>query len=155
MHPGDRLICLFIEPVSVNEQFRDWPLHVIIVPWFKANEASNGLVKGLGKALKNFGPLRVTVDKEARFGYRKSKPVNLLLSSKLEDIEKKTRSLLHLTGAKIIDETTKIKRSFRPHVTFQKEKHLREGDTFVASKLYIVEQKGDHKQIVGEVLLQS
>lgn len=90
------------------------------------------------------------------FGPHHNRPATLLSSSTpFTSIEQRVRNYFHKKRAWLVDETTKIRREFRPHVTAQKTGRLREGDTFVCDRLYIVEQKGGFKEIVGEILLKK
>jgi 2'-5' RNA ligase len=154
MLPGDRLVCAFVEPHTKGETFRKWLLHVTIVPWFRLPDASDAIAQGLEQALKSIGPFKATIDGETIFGPRKNRPAMLIdPPTPFIEIERKVRGFLHKKRAWLVDETTKKQYEFRPHVTVQGEKKLNSGDTFLCDKLYIVEQKGDYKEIVGEVKL--
>lgn len=152
MLPGDRLVCAFVKTQTVGTQFRQWPLHVTIVPWFRADEPSEALARSLRRSLKNIEPFVAIAGGEALFGARKSKPVRLLRpvqSFKL--LEQAVRACLHQKRAWLVDETTKTRRDFVPHVTDQAASRLAEGDRFWCTQLYIVEQKGNYKEIVSEI----
>jgi 2'-5' RNA ligase len=152
MLPGDRLICAFVNPQSVGTSFSKWLLHVTIVPWFRLDTAPEQIAAGLQKALVTIEPFEVTAVGEALFGPRKNRPALVLNEdSPFADIEAKVRQYLHKKRAWLVDETTKRPRQFRPHVTLQADSKLQVGETFRCSKLYIVEQKGDYKQIVSEI----
>jgi 2'-5' RNA ligase len=151
MLPGDRLICAFVKQVAVGERFNKWLLHVTIVPWFRLEESSEQITQGLVKSLSAIQPFEAEVEEEVRFGPKKNRPAHLLESREFSAIEEKVRSYLHKKRAWIVDETTKRERPFRPHVTFQGDEHLRTGDTISCDKLYIVEQKGGHKEVVTEI----
>lgn len=152
MLPGDRLVCAFLEPRVVGTQFKTWFLHVTIVPWFRLDDVSETVARGLEKALKTVVPFELVGDGSAKFGPHKNRPVRLLgQSTPLMLIERQVRNYLHKKRAWIVDETTKVRRQFRPHVTNQGENGMAEGDTFRCDRLYIVEQKGDCKEIVSEV----
>jgi 2'-5' RNA ligase len=154
MVPGDRLLCAFVENRKAADTFKDWPLHITIVPWFRAGVSNKQLSDELNSGLKDVHPFTVNVDGEAKFGYRGRKLVHLIETpSPLEAVEQKARELLHRHDAWIVDETTKIRRPFRPHVTSQKSGGLQGGDTFVCDALYIIEQKGDYKEIMSKINL--
>lgn len=154
MLPGDRLVCAFIEEQRAGTQFKAWLLHVTIVPWFRLPDSSEVIVEGLEQALKTITPFEVVADGEAMFGPRKNRPVRLLKQpTPLSDIEAKVRTYLHKKRAWLVDETTKIRQDFRPHVTMQKDNGLQAGEKFMINRLYIVEQKGEYKEIVAEVKL--
>jgi len=154
MLPGDRLICAFVSERKVGATFRLWPLHVTIVPWFRLNAANETIVYGLERALKPIMPFESVGDDKAWFGPHRNRLARLLVaSSPFVDVEERVRKYLHKKHAWLADETTKGHRVFRPHVTTQGSWGLRRGETFVCDRLYIVEQKGDYKEIISEICL--
>jgi len=154
MLPGDRLVCAFVERQRVGLQFKTWLLHVTVVPWFRVPSSSEAIAAGLKQALKTIAPFEVAGESEAMFGLRKNRPVRLLVQlTILSDIEQKVRTYLHKKRAWLADETTKHRQEFRPHVAAQKDAGLQEGAKFIIDGLYIVEQKGNYKEIVAEVKL--
>jgi hypothetical protein len=54
----------------------------------------------------------------------------------------------------MLDETTKKPYNFRPHITAQNGFLLPESVPIRIAQLYIVEQKGDYKEIVSEMNLK-
>jgi len=154
MKPGDRLVCAFVEPQQVGKQFTKWLLHVTIVPWFRLTDPSDSIVHGLELALRTGAPFEAVADEQALFGPKHNRHAVLIAQpTPFVQLEKQVRSYLHKKRAWLVDETTKAKRQFRPHVTQQGAETLREGDTFPCDRLYIVEQKGNYKEIVGKVQL--
>jgi 2'-5' RNA ligase len=112
------------------------------------------LAKGLEKALATIGTFEVSADGEALFGPRKTRPVRLLqVSDPLVQTEAKVRRYLHQKRAWLVDETTKKRYAFRPHVTTQEVERLPEGRRVHIDRLYIVEQKGSYKKIVSVINL--
>lgn len=156
MLPGDRLVCAFVEPQPVGTQFKTWLLHVTIVPWFRLEEATAVVAEGLVRALTIVGPFTAVGVGEALFGPQKNRPVRLLEpSAPFMQSEAKVRSYLHQKRAWLVDETTKRRYEFRPHVTAQGDLLLPAAVSFEIAQLYIVEQKGDYKEIVAEVRLDG
>jgi len=154
MLPGDRIVCAFVELQLVGAQFKVWTLHVTIVPWFRLDESSEVIAKGLETALQTTSLVKLEGDGESLFGPRKNRRVRLLKPFEpLEEIEVKVRNYLHKKRAFLVDETTKKPYSFRPHVTEQNGFLLPESAAFEIDRLYIVEQKGDYKQIMSEIKL--
>jgi 2'-5' RNA ligase len=150
MQPGDRLICAFVDRLPAGSEFKQWPLHVTIVPWFRVG--AEELAAELKAALAGIRAFEARVGRETTMG--KDKMVNLILpAEQFEDIEFSVRSTLKRHDAWLVDETTKQKRSFKPHVTAQKDARVHEGDSFWCDRLYIIEQKGSHKEIVAEIPL--
>lgn len=156
MLPGDRLVCTFVEPQTAGLQFKTWLLHVTIVPWFRLQEDTNVIAEGLERAMYSVEPFDVKTGDEAQFGPRKNRPVRLLHpTDQLERIETKVRDYLHKKRAFLVDETTKKPYSFRPHVTAQNGFLLPADTKLYIDRLYIVEQKGDYKDIASEIKLKS
>lgn len=155
MIPGDRLLCAFVaNQPAVGDSFSDWPLHVTIIPWFRAELPSQDLGRELAGRLDGIAPFRVSIDGESHFGFKGRKTVNLIKTpTPLMDIERQARAILRENKAWLVDETTKTRRPFMPHVTVQKSGRVHEGDSFSVDKLYIVEQKGQHKVIVEVIQL--
>jgi 2'-5' RNA ligase len=152
MLPKDRLICAFVESQAPGAQFKTWPLHITIVPWFRLSDPSAQIAAGLQEALYGAARVAVSTGAVAQFGPRGNRQVRLLLPvERLEFIEEKVRGYLHKKRAFLLDETTKKPYSFRPHVTAQNGFLLPEGMTIQVTRLYIVEQKGDYKEIVSEI----
>jgi len=150
--PGDRLVCALVRPMMVGESFARWPLHVTIVPWFRLPDSSEMIASGLAQALATIQSFQVRADGEAMMGPRRQRHARLMQQpTPLSDIEQKVRTYLHKKRAWLVDETTKRKYQYRPHVTDQGSGALQEGDTFWCDRLYIIEQKGDYKEIMSEV----
>lgn len=153
MIPDDQLVCVFVEP-PLQTNFTRWPMHVTIVPWFRTPADTDDLSHELSVHLSDIKPFTAVAGEEAGFGFRGRKKVNLIeLPSPFQDIEHIVRNILHGNDSWIVDETTKKKRQFLPHVTVQGTERLNKGDTFVCDNVYIVVQKGDHKEIRGIIEL--
>ncbi|HSX16397.1 MAG TPA: hypothetical protein VLF40_06405 [Candidatus Saccharimonadales bacterium] len=67
------------------------------------------------------------------------------------EVEQRVRSYLHKKRAWLVDETTKKRYEFRPHITMQGTDEFGENGTFRCGRLYIIEQTGDYKEIVGKI----
>lgn len=153
MVPGDRLLCIFIQNQLEND-FQQWPLHITIVPWFRTDISTKLLIQRLNDNLSDLTSFEITIAGETSFGYKGRKQVNLIeMPSPLEQIERIMRDILHEANSWLVDETTKLKRQFLPHVTMQGSHRVHEGDRYLVETLYIVEQKGDYKAVVGPVAL--
>jgi 2'-5' RNA ligase len=143
-----------VEPQQIGATFQSWLLHVTIVPWFRLDAPSDVIARGLQEALLPIVPFEVQVNDQAMLGPRKNRPAMMIAQpTRLTGIEQKVRSYLHKKRAWLVDETTKRKYNFRPHVTTQGERALQPGDKFYINRLYIVEQKGDYKEIMSEIHL--
>lgn len=131
-----------------------WPLHVTIIPWFRLSDSTELITRGLAQAYKPIAPFMAVAEAEAMMGPKRNQPVVLLAGpTPFRDIEQRTRTYLHKKRAWLVDETTKRQRPFRPHVTNQLQDRLYPGDAFKTDNIYMVEQEGGHKQVVGEITL--
>jgi 2'-5' RNA ligase len=154
MNPGDRLICAFVEPQAVGAQFKDWFLHITIVPWFRLDMPSSRLAEVLKEGYVGSRPFEVEVGNETHFGYKNRKLVNLVSAPELMKLEGQTRRLLHAHKAWVVDEADKTRRRpYLPHVTALVAGRVQEGAHFRVDKLFIIEQKGPCKEVVGEMPL--
>jgi hypothetical protein len=137
MLPGDRLIVAFLEEHTEGHTFEDWPLHITIVPWFR-NEV----------------PTEDISIEAANFGRNGQKAVELVRTpTPLMAIERLVRRYLHRQGSWIVDETTRVQRSFRPHITRQATEQAKPQQQFYIPILCIVEQRGDYKEITAVIHL--
>jgi len=153
MLPGDRLVCAFVEAQTVETQFNEWLLHVTIVPWFRLADSSKQIAAGLARAFSAIKPFEAVAGDIVKFGPKKNRPARLVEPvMPFEELEKLVRNYLHKKRAWLVDETTERPRQFRPHVTVQKVGRLTEGQIFKVYKLYIVEQKGNYKEITAEII---
>jgi 2'-5' RNA ligase len=153
MLPGDRLVCCFTSDQAVGVQFKKWLLHVTIVPWFRLDDRTEQIATGLAEALTAVAPFETEVGETSMFGPRKNRPAHLLEPARLPEVEQRVRSYLHKKRAWLVDETTRRKRTFKPHVTYQGDYHLEEGGMLEFRMVYIVEQKGEYKEITAEIPL--
>lgn len=156
MQPGDRLICCLVESLAVGDRFKEWPLHITIVPWFRLDDDSEHLAKGMSKTLTELVAFSVTATETVMFGPKHNRPAILVEPVEiLANAHNHIRSYLHQKRAWLVDETTKKRYDFRPHVTFQGEEKLTTGDEVRVSELFMVEQCGDYKEIVSEISFGS
>jgi 2'-5' RNA ligase len=140
----------------LGAQFKQWPLHVTIVPWFRLNKSSEDISSDLKSLLEGIQSFEVKMGENAVFGYKGSKLVTLVkLPSSFEEIEPRVRTYFHQQNAWLVDETAKRPRVFRPHVTVQGGKGLAKGDRWICDRLYIVEQKGNQKEVAGVITLDT
>ena len=153
MLPDDRLICAFVSKQLAGYIFKDWPMHITIVPWFRLDINSTQLAGQLQGQYAAIDAFSVSVLDEAQFGYKKRKMINLVGAPELMRLETQTRHLLHGYKAWVVDEADNSSKDFRPHVTAQSSGRVNKGDSFSCDSLYIVTHHGDYKQIDNVVLL--
>jgi hypothetical protein len=152
MQPGDCFVGAFVSNQLVGKRFKQWPLHVTIVSWARSEQDSGELTQALSENLKNIQPFEAVVGREERL-VNGTVLVNLIeqpiMFDKLFTIVKNTEDKL---GFQFVSNAHP---SYKPHVTVQPTERLQEGDKFLVRKLIIIEQKGDYKEVVGEVSLNG
>lgn len=154
MQTGDRLICVLLKPLAVGYTFKNWPLHVTILPWSRTEVSSEELTDELRYIFADIRPFTMHVAGEAGFGYKGRKLVNLIAKPSLLDaLESRARKVLHGHKAWIVDEANGFKRQFRPHITENKSGRAHAGESYACDALYIVEQKGEHKEVTGKIIV--
>jgi hypothetical protein len=156
VQPGDRLICALLKPLEAGHKFKEWPLHITVMPWFRLDDASDRIAAGLGRAFTCVGPFSARTGREVRLGPKKNRPGRVLEpAGSFPELEKRTRRYLHKKRAWLVDETTHARRPYLPHVTYQRNDALAAGRIIDCERLYVIEQKGNHKQVVAEVPLPA
>lgn len=152
MLPGDRLVCAFVRLIHVGYTFQQWPLHVTVVPWFRLPDSTEHIAASLTVALTSVAPFEATAAEQTMLGPRRNRPALLLHEpTPFHDVEQHVRAYFHKKRAWLVDETTKQRRSYRPHVTVQKDDRLTVGDRFTCDRVYLVAQMGGIKTVVGEI----
>jgi 2'-5' RNA ligase superfamily protein len=153
MRPGDRLVCAFVDRLAAGGEFKQWPLHVTLVPWFRVDMSSEELAKGLKAALAGMRQFEARVGRETTLGHGKT--VNLIQApAQFEDMELSLRSALKRQQAWLVDETTKRKSAYKPHVTALAGARVHENDSFWCDRLYLIEQTGAYKTVQSEIPLE-
>jgi hypothetical protein len=105
--------------------------------------------------LTGIAPFEALGQGEARFGAHR-KLVDLIAEpSPVGKVEQRIRAELKKRSAWLVDESTSQQQMYRPHVTAQGAQRLGQGNRFMVYRLFVVEQKGDHKEVVGEVYLHD
>lgn len=154
MKPGDRLIAALIGDHTLGETFKEWLLHVTIVPWFESSVSSEKLAALLAGVYRGIRPFTVTLGSEARIGYEGKALVNLVqMPTPFSDIYQRTEQALEGIHAKQL--VSGWSDEYQPHVTVQRSARLQANDTFLVDRLYIISQQGSFKRIEAEVPLHA
>lgn len=152
MAPEDRLICAAVNQLALHQEFKTWPLHLTIVPWFRMPEPSEDLAAELQSRLAGIEPFMVAMGEQTTLGHNKT--VNLVQEpTPLHRIWREIVEVLDEHQAWQVDKTTKRHHSYRPHVSQQQAERLHEGESFWCARLYIIEQLGGRKRVAGIVEL--
>jgi hypothetical protein len=151
MNKGDKLICAFPEPKKVGETFTRWPLHVTIIPWFQVTADEAEFERLLQEQLGEIPAFGAKVRYPRKFGFRQA---NVLLKNQWQPIHDAALACVS-QAAKSTVRFRFVGRWYSPHVTYQGEEHLQEGDIFWCDRVYIIEQKVEHKEVVAALELNS
>lgn len=128
-------------------------MHLTVVPWFRVELASGQLAGMLFVKLADVPDFFVKVEGRGGFGHRHKEAAQVNRPDELIGLEKVVRGTLKDQNAWMVDESTRLKHEFSPHVTDQKTERLEAGDEFWVHGLYIISQQGEYKQIDAEVPL--
>lgn len=149
MRPGDRLICAFVEPQETGSQFKEWPLHATVMPWFRTPLKSQALVERLEEALTDEQPFPAGVGAQKSFAVVK---VNLLPPGQWQSLHDKVLGVIN-ENARNTAPLRFVGKNYKPHVTIQKSARLHEGDSFRVDRLHLVVQQGKYKEVESEIRL--
>jgi 2'-5' RNA ligase len=150
MQPGDIFVGVFVDKHAVGMKFTQWPLHVTLVSWSRPGGDSNlsTLRSQLKKKLRETKPFTAITSNEEWLAGGKVL-VNLVTpKEEFEGLYDAIKQTEILAGFRFV---STLHPSYVPHVTVQPSERLHEGDEFTADRLYIIEQKGEYKEVVGEV----
>jgi hypothetical protein len=146
---NENVVAILLEPMALNKEFIQWPLHITIVPWFHGYDARklDDLLSGIAKAHENFwavvGPLE-------RFGQRKEVEVNVI-----DDCDKLTRlhwdvfNTLETNDFKIHQKDF-VGDGYRAHITRQPESWKDKGEKVEIKAFALVKQERLKK--TGEIV---
>ncbi len=133
------IIVSSLDPIKAGEQFKKWPRHITVVPWFFIPETSKPSFKqALKKRAKNTSRLTVIGDREALFGpkhdvrVRTLREIGLLAnlhSLLLEDIK--------FFDGKVASEY--IAQNYVPHVTYQDGRGIAAGEVLQLNAVQLIE----------------
>ena len=115
---NEHVVAIMLEPVTVGQEFIDWPLHITIVPWFPCDDAEK-LDSILADVAKTHAGFLVEVGEIEKFGPKKDIKVNLVKDS--PELDK-----LHWTIFNILEKNNfgihqkeYVGDGYKPHITHQ------------------------------------
>ena len=155
MQSGDLFIGVFIRHQKIGRTFIEWPLHVTIVSWARGAAEPQVLLAALDRELRSTKAFSVKVGPETLFSDGRVL-VNEITDAKslhnFIDIYEKVKEVENKLGYRFV---STLHPRYRPHVTVQSLDRLHSGDEFDVRSLAVIEQKGNHKEIIGEVGLRA
>lgn len=150
MQPRDLLVGVFIEKFDVGDTFEEWPLHVTLVPWFRLETAKEQFIRKLKKELAPIKPFTDTAGEREIFSKREA---NVLDKRKWQTLHEAVLACVYNTAEPAARQFRFVAEAFQPHVTVQPDGGLRAGESVEADVVYVVEQRGDYKQVVETINL--
>lgn len=158
---GDYVLVSLLQPLRAGEQFRKWPLHVTILPWFRTHLDPHELQALLQEHTRGVDAFTAMMGATAQFGYHDQVPVRVV--NEPNDFRKLHN---HLFEALSHDErilfldTSHCGPHFKAHITLHHAEPLREGDLITCNELQLVRLADIHpggasKEVVREVELRD
>ncbi len=127
-----------IEPAPAGE-FTVWPLHITIVPWFTVSEKTK-LDEVLSKVAARHEAFLVSAGRKEVFGKKDKLAVNLINDSgELHRLHWEVFHSLEKNGF-LVHQKTHLGEKYKPHVTHQGKKHLKENEELVIDRFSLVRQ---------------
>lgn len=151
------VIVLKIENMEVGGVYNH-ELHCTLVLWFKTTASRDELIRLCNGVLEGRKPVVLKAKGTENFG--KKSPILVTLIEKNDVLAKTHNDLLDklekLPSFSLL-EPQFSRDAWRPHVTFQNNRSLREGEELTSSSAYLVEATGnlkkDPKDVFAEVKL--
>ena len=148
MATGDYILCGFVTPVKVGDQFSDWPLHVTVVPWFQFKVPLGNLLDAL-HALVLPHVFTAMVGDNTTFG---NFSVSILEATPWLPLHDQLLNFTQRLGTHTAPHNY-IGPNYTPHVTHQKTDQLIPSDSFLCDAVYLIKQHGEYKEVVAKVEL--
>lgn len=137
---NENVIAILLEPLQLDREFIQWPLHITIVPWFHGydEEKLDLLLAGLAKAVKPFSAVVGDVEK---FGPKKDVAVNVIDdNSDLIKLHEIVFNELERNGF-VIHQKDFVGDKYRAHVTRQPISNANFGDELEIKSLTLIKQE--------------
>ena len=136
---NEHVIAIMIEPVSVGQEFIDWPLHITVVPWFPCHD-DNKLDALLMEIAKSHRPFKAKVGKLEKFGPKRDVPVNLVKRNRrLNNLHNDVLDVLEKNDMSIHQKNF-VGNGYQAHITHQKHAKKQKGDKLRIDSLTLIKQ---------------
>jgi 2'-5' RNA ligase len=113
----DFLVVCMLAPIEVGTQFTQWPLHMTLVPWFKASDEKT-VQEIVQNATSVHHPFSVTIGERAYFGPAGKLPVLKIVNTPdLQSLHESVLQAVKDAGLQIEGRYTGD--NYSPHVTQQ------------------------------------
>jgi len=139
MAKGEHLVVVMLEPMPLDQEFEEWPLHITLVPWFPAKDKSK-LDDLLAKIAGEHPKLKVTAGKKDIWGKRNQFEVNLINDpGGLHRLHWDVYHTLERNGFPI-HQKEHLGDKYRPHFIYHPDNSVKKGDELSISKFALIRQ---------------
>lgn len=132
----------------LGSTFREWPLHVTIVPWFRLKTSRDIFLIGLQEIIADIHSFSSEVGKIALFGTVR---VNLLPRRDWGRLHEQTLAYIQ-SNARIVALLNFSGKLYMPHITRQKNDALDESESILCCGVALVEKSADGQNVIIENL---
>lgn len=133
------MLAHMVEPMPALQEFRIWPQHITLVPWFDTDNPER-LKQELEIVAGDILPLSLTIGEMAIFGARRGKPLTVRLIQKSPGIEELHEKLINITEkyGELVSERY-IRERYTPHITRRDGVIFEVGQTHVLNSFDLIE----------------
>lgn len=132
-----QIIVAGLEPLEVGSTFTKWPLHITLLPWFRARKQKD-LVSAIEQVVHEQRPLIVLLGETALFGKNRDKIVRLAQpEDELRSLHVLLMDAVCDMGA-VLEDMSFVSYKYKPHVTVAYEEPV--SDTFKIQSVALVSQ---------------
>ena len=127
-----------LDDIKVGDQFEQWPLHVTVMPWFSLPEGRLAPFDNrLRNMMHNYKPMTMTGKQEAMFGPESDVRVRVVGDlGAFAVMHEAMRVLVNDNDGEVL--SPYVGDAFVPHITFQGEQGIDEGQVFTLSGLQLI-----------------
>ena len=158
-HPGDLILVHMLELQEVGSYFdrHRWPLHITLLPWFRASpEQRQQLRQSLTRLAQTVPPATVTVGAITQFGPNKDILVNLIADqTALATLHQALFDLTRMLGMPLVSSEW-TGPNFTAHIGRYEDRYADAGDAVHIGDFYLVTLlDGSTCQILGRFELKG
>jgi hypothetical protein len=137
---NENVIAILLEPIGLDEEFIEWPLHITIVPWFHGYDEYklDELLEKISRQRQGFS---AKVQQIEKFGANKDVEVNVIDDCPpLYELHNQVFTELEKNGF-IIHQKDYVGETYRAHITRQPHGHLDSGQIIKINSFSLIHQK--------------
>lgn len=146
------LICFPIDPIP--DQFKDWPLHCTVMPWFVAIDPADSVRRELRAIAQQHRAVELRAGNTAWFTESRSSVRLLQRNTRLMRLHQALYGLVKQYGNRCCFPQY-VGDCYTPHVTDQATSQLPSNYRKVATELVVVIRDKDTKLVFDRIMLSS